>query len=391
MRLKVIFPPLEPGGGYWDLSFLQSALQGLARRCRKAVIQNLGLGVHAWHGHRSLDWGKGGPDRWTEARPYLTPPESEDHLGFRIFEWYSAIAQREVGTKLPIYMLRAGALPQDSMNSEGNDLDYGNHARKCLAIAERMGAQNQNSQQDDVVPEEVIACAFWLLSAQEGSIWKDQAWFWPGRDPLPVVSGFYRLTARPHLITPENGTVIGVPLSDGSAFDELNMDPTSLHVIAENQDEQIIDICPVINQIETGKTQPKNVLKEELIGSTEISHPASSVPGIQSGEQSRKTPATTADLQLSDIVQTERTQRISHYVLLPLYAWGVADWDLSAIQPMLQKSHPTIGFSLDEASLARRVTVVGGEGALSKEAFSMLQANGCYVERIMDDGTLVAS
>ncbi len=82
---------------------------------------------------------------------------------------------------------------------------------------------------------------------------------------------------------------------------------------------------------------------------------------------------------------------ISHYVLLPLYAWGAADWDLEVIQPLLQESHPTVGFSLTEARLASRVTVVGGDGAISAEALDMLRAAGCKVERVMDDGTLVAS
>ncbi len=82
---------------------------------------------------------------------------------------------------------------------------------------------------------------------------------------------------------------------------------------------------------------------------------------------------------------------ISHYVLLPVYAWGAADWDLEVIQPLLQESHPTVGFSLTEARLAARVTVVGGNGAISAEALDMLRASGCKVERVMDDGTLIAS
>ncbi len=51
---------------------------------------------------------------------------------------------------------------------------------------------------------------------------------------------------------------------------------------------------------------------------------------------------------------------ITHYVLLPLYAWGAAEWDLQVIQPLLQEEHPTVGFSLTEARLADRVTVMGG-------------------------------
>jgi hypothetical protein len=91
------------------------------------------------------------------------------------------------------------------------------------------------------------------------------------------------------------------------------------------------------------------------------------------------------------IQPVNHSHTISHYVLLPLYAWGAADWDLELIQPFLLETHPTVGFSLTEARLAARVTIVGGNGAISAGALDMLRASGCKVERICDDGTLVAS
>jgi len=69
----------------------------------------------------------------------------------------------------------------------------------------------------------------------------------------------------------------------------------------------------------------------------------------------------------------------------------VAEWDLKAIQPLVQQSHPTIGFSLTEARLAERVTVIGGPGAISEDALDYLRRSGCAVERIIDDGMLIAS
>ena len=61
------------------------------------------------------------------------------------------------------------------------------------------------------------------------------------------------------------------------------------------------------------------------------------------------------------------------------------------MQPLVQGGHATIGFSLTEARLARRVTVVGGLGAVSAEALAMLRKAGCQVERLLEDGTLIAS
>lgn len=87
----------------------------------------------------------------------------------------------------------------------------------------------------------------------------------------------------------------------------------------------------------------------------------------------------------------EADHPIPHYILLPLYAWGAAEWDLALIAPLLQQAHPTVGFSLEEARLARRVTVVGNERSISAEALAMLQQAGCQVERLHEDGTLIAS
>ena len=82
---------------------------------------------------------------------------------------------------------------------------------------------------------------------------------------------------------------------------------------------------------------------------------------------------------------------ISHYILLPLYAWGAADWDFELISPLLRNSHPTVGFSLNEASRAERVTVVGGPGVFSDEALALLRNSGCTIDRLAENGTVIAS
>ncbi len=91
------------------------------------------------------------------------------------------------------------------------------------------------------------------------------------------------------------------------------------------------------------------------------------------------------------ILPSQDMTPISHYVLLPLYAWGMADWDMDLILPLLQEAHPTIGFSLAEARMAQRVTVVGGKEAISEKAIETLHQAGCIVERLASDGTLVAT
>jgi hypothetical protein len=82
---------------------------------------------------------------------------------------------------------------------------------------------------------------------------------------------------------------------------------------------------------------------------------------------------------------------ISHYLLLPKYDWGVADWHLDIIRPFVKRHQPTIGFSLDEAEHASRVTVIGGPQAFPDAALDHLRSSGCIVERINGDGTTIAT
>lgn len=89
--------------------------------------------------------------------------------------------------------------------------------------------------------------------------------------------------------------------------------------------------------------------------------------------------------------ETRGSHPISHYLLLPAYAWGVSDWHLTAVRPYLKKFRPTLGFSLEEALLAERVTVVGNEHDYPEEALNALRAAGCLVERIGGDGTSIAT
>ena len=82
---------------------------------------------------------------------------------------------------------------------------------------------------------------------------------------------------------------------------------------------------------------------------------------------------------------------ISHYLLLPVQEWGVADWKIDAIRPFMKRSRPTVGFSFEEAALATRVTVFGGENVFPEEKLNDLRRAGCYVERVGGDGIKIAS
>ncbi len=284
--LRPVFPPLEPGGHYWDTAFLRAALQGIRRRGRHDLLDALVLGAYAWADEHPLDWGRGGPEAWPESRPYRTPPGSQDHRAFRIFEWYAAIAQAATGRPLPILLLGMG----HRFPGQPPKADALPHTEANLTIARLLLQQPVDGQPP--VPDYVLGGCFWLLTASADSPHVASAWFRPDGTVLPVVDALRTLQpARP--IAPKAA-------------------PTADHPIA-------------------------------------------------------------------------------HYLLLPTYDWGVADFHLQVIRPFVQKHRPTIGFSVEEARLAARVTVLGGEREFPPAVLESLRAAGCQVERIQGDGTEIAT
>jgi hypothetical protein len=323
--LKPVFPPLEPGGDYWDTAFLQSSLRSLQRRCtqkgnQSQLAQNIALGGYAWTYDRPLEWGEGGPERWPSTQPYFTPEGSQDQLGFRIFDWYQAIAQAEIGHGLPILLLRCGSRLGENHNAGP---EFRQHAEQDLAIFQFFSSQAEvkNDQAADnrksvatVLSEEagsldhakdLVLCAnFWLLAASQGSPHVTSAWYQPDGLTLPIVSAMKQ---------------------------------------------------SVQNQVDSQSSSAKGFVPPK-------------------GEFNLSTSA----------------HPIDHYLLLPIYAWGVADWDLETIRPFIQQHHATIGFSVYEARLANRVTILGEAARISQDALTILRLAGCQVEQLNQDGTLLA-
>jgi len=275
--LMPVFPPLEPGGDYWDTIFLRGALEGIKRRGSRPLQDRLILSLYAQLNGRPLSWGKGGPQSWPEAQPYHTPDQSEDQQGFRIADWYGTISETVLEKKPPMLMLGIrGPAPAERERDE------------TLVDAARLVARLPVDGQDPL-PEEVIGGAFWLLFGDEDSPESEYSWYSHQGEPRPIVEIFTR--------------------------------------------------------------------QEE------------SVPEVKGREDFR----------------------ISHYLLLPSFDWGVADWHLNITRPFIKRHQPTVGFSFEEALQAEQVTVVGGEEHFSEKQLSRLRNEGCLVRRIEGDGTKIAS
>lgn len=308
-----IFPALKPGGSYWDTAFLKASLESLERRKQTSLLSKLVLSAFACTQGHPLNWGAGGPERWPNARPYLTPGNSEDHRGFHIADWYLSISKSVLGDELPIILFNAGQiLPPGENNQTPPTIET--YAETCLKITQMALASNPRIEtlgDDEIsqnIPWQVLACNFSPLVMEDDSHY-ETGWYHPDGNRLPLIEDYLQL----------------FPVEE----------PKSL-----GDDESHVDI-PV------AKSTP-------VVGESTF-HP------------------------------------INHYLLLPTYEWGVADWHLDVIKPFVKKHKPVIGFSMKEALVARQVTVIGNPQVFPEEDLDALRQNGCLVERISGDGTSIAT
>jgi hypothetical protein len=78
---------------------------------------------------------------------------------------------------------------------------------------------------------------------------------------------------------------------------------------------------------------------------------------------------------------TKDAKPLQHYVLLPPRPSPDYTHNWDAIGPFVLAVQPVVGFSTEEARLAKRVTLFGDENALSESVQSELEAAGCQVVR----------
>lgn len=326
--LTPVFPPLEPGGDYWDTAFLRAALQGMERRDQAELLEAIHLSAYAWVDEHPLEWGEGGPERWPGAHPYFTPPDQQDQRGFHIFDWYLAEAQAALGKPMPIFLLAAGRRLHNTDESPATEIDEIEHANINLSIAKQFMAGASSDSISEPISPFVLACNFWLLTANPSDPSANQAWFQPEDYHLPIVAALHKLVRPGDAQQPDQST-------------------------PAHQLESKPDLHP-----------PSSTLED--------THPSPVEPKIISAQPQDEHP-------------------IAHYLLLPKYDWGASEWHLDAARPFILKHNPTVGYSPAEAALAARITVVGGEQVFPEELIDEMRQRGCQVTRITGDGTEIAS
>jgi len=234
-----IFPPLQPGGDFWDLTFLRSAIKSIQRRGHNDILENMAVGINAFTFNRQLEWGKGGQENWPEARPYFTPPGSQDHFGFHIIDWYSEIISSEIGRNLPTIIMKTNNIDEFNETSEYVDINPIFHEEECLAIRKRLqsyteipeeksneGVKSIHTPQylvSETVPENILSCNYWLLSCEKNSSHTKYAWFKPDGRIMPVVDSFKKFT--PSLTTQNQHpkTLLSTAYFDGHSNSAKNV------------------------------------------------------------------------------------------------------------------------------------------------------------------------
>jgi len=186
--LAPVFPALHSGGDYWDLAFLEAALAALVVRGEEDLLAGLTFAVEAWTFNRPAAWGAGGVARWPNVRPYLTPPDSQDHRGFGMIDWVQESITRHAGQPRPVLMLRGGAALGENLDANFPAVDEKRHLDLNSEIA-RMVIDRRAT-------ESLLNVAFWLLSAEAGSPEAAQAWFRADGTTLPIVTALKRLGER---------------------------------------------------------------------------------------------------------------------------------------------------------------------------------------------------
>ncbi len=194
--LTPVFPPLEPGGDYWDTAFLRAAFEGLQRRNQAQILERLAISCYAWSNGHPLNWGAGGPERWPGAHPYETPRGTEDQRGFRIFDWYLALSEAVFGERRPILCLAGGALPDE----KSSDLpsQESPHTTQNLLISRLIMGEKVAL---DPIPAELLAFNFWLLTSANDHPAGRAAWYQADGAILPAVSALQHWAAEHHWST----------------------------------------------------------------------------------------------------------------------------------------------------------------------------------------------
>ena len=216
--LYPVFTPLSPGGNYWDTVFLKTALDYLVLKGKESLFDTMAVAIHNYVSNKPLDWGKGGPARWPDARPYYCPEDSQDHVGFYLFEWYDAIIRTRLGRSLPMLSYENGPIVGARDHAKYPTVDEARHASIAVEMTQML--------MDNVVPDYLFNNAFWLLANSHSSPFEGHAWYRESGHRLPAIQAMKSLPKRPRLESETQPAPGPVPVTDGQPLFHYVLCPT---------------------------------------------------------------------------------------------------------------------------------------------------------------------
>jgi hypothetical protein len=203
--LYPVFTPLAPGGNYWDTVFLKTALDYLVLKGKTHLFEKLAIGMHNYTLNKPLDWGKGGPSRWQDAKPYYTPPGCQDQMGFCLYEWVDAIVRARVGRSLPLLSFENGPIIGAHDSPDHPTVDETSHADMVLQMTRHLV--------DGHAPDYVFNNAFWLLRNGEGSPFEAAAWVRADGSRLRAMDALKRVPHPPRRMSFDSTDPMPTPVT----------------------------------------------------------------------------------------------------------------------------------------------------------------------------------
>ena len=162
VREKVIpvFPLLEPGGDYWDLSFLRGSAKLLKKDYSDGLLPNLVFSGSGCLYRHPITWNESGPSANPDPIPYAS--NGVDHRGFCLYAWYEEILRKELGKNVPLLIMNAGA-----WDSSAGVFDIVTRESKQEYLNILNLIQEVTLKGESRVPAYILACCMYKLPATE--------------------------------------------------------------------------------------------------------------------------------------------------------------------------------------------------------------------------------
>ena len=192
-----VFPPLHPGGEYWDLAFLERSLSLIKTDLPQFIIDSMSMSVYGWDWNHPISRNTNGKLKPSTMKPFAERTSSKNQIGFRTYETYLKIAERVLGNKLPVVIFEAG-IP----NGNFRDNEYVKEKREVnlTTITKLLAGENVYDPQDQSqilasIARDVLCCNFFVLAVDSDERYQPYGWFNPDGSPTHLTSSIHPLLA----------------------------------------------------------------------------------------------------------------------------------------------------------------------------------------------------